>query len=89
MLAGFPSCANTMLPPSARPKLLGPHKVGQKRFIHEKWSGTNQILFIHNRGHKKMTSPSVEGEMLDYTEELLEEILKDGEKFERVGRIKC
>ena len=35
-----------------------------------------------------MTYPSVEGERLDYTEELLEEILKDGEKFERVGRIR-
>ena len=30
-----------------------------------------------------MVSASVEGEMLDYTEEELDEILKDVEKFER------
>ena len=32
-----------------------------------------------------MVSASVEGEMLDYTEEELEEILKDVEKFEELG----
>ena len=56
VLGSFPSRANTMLLPSAKPKLRGiPSSVQRDKnttqWEGQKWSGTDWIRFIHNWGH--------------------------------------
>ena len=58
---------------------------GQKWFIHENGLALTEFFSFTTEVTGKMVSASVEGEMLDYTEEELEEILKDVEKFEELG----